>query len=145
MNIFLSIDQSKNKLKLNTKVKKGNLLLELVIAFAIFSILSISVWSILSTSLKVRNDNNKILKEIESLKIIIKELQVNTTYEEVIKKGRDNKISILEIENIKEVKKYIDKEVYENLSLQIEMIAEGQIEIIIPVSGNDELRISKYR
>lgn len=145
MNIFLSIDQSKNKLKLNTKIKKGNLLLELVIAFAIFSILSISVWSILSTSLKVRNDNNKILKEIESLKIIIKELQVNTTYEEVIKKGRDNKISILEIENIKEVKKYIDKEVYENLSLQIEMIAEGQIEIIIPVSGNDELRISKYR
>lgn len=145
MNIFLNIKQSKNKLKLNTKVKKGNLLLELVIAFAIFSILSISVWSILSTSLKVRNDNNKTLKEIESLKIIIKELQVNTTYEEVIKKSRDNKISILEIENIKEVKKYIDKEVYENLSLQIELIGENQIEMVVPVSGKKELRISKYR
>lgn len=143
--MFLNIDQIKSVSKFKSRKVKGNLLLELVVGFAVLSILLVSIWSILSTSTRVKSENNKTLKEIESLKIILKEIEVNTSYEELISKNKNNEINISDIENINVVKEYINKDIYEDLKLKIEIKNNNELEVIIPVCEKNDVRISKYK
>lgn len=143
--MFLNIDQIKSVSKFKSRKVKGNLLLELVVGFAVLSILLVSVWSILSTSTRVKSENNKTLKEIESLKIILKEIEVNTSYEELISKNKNNEINISDIENINLVKEYINEDIYEDLKLKIEIKNNNELEVIIPVCEKNNVRVSKYK
>lgn len=129
---------------LSIRNKKGNILIEVIVGFMIFSVLVVAVFNGYDSYLKIKKTNKINEKAIDYVGILGKEIKFNTTYLQLnrLEKNRDYYIDNVDLdeligkENISELLSISLPSDEEYCKLIVTNISEDKLKIIITYVNN---------
>lgn len=138
---------------LSVRNKKGNILIELIIGFMIFSILVVAVFSGYDSYLKMKKRNKVREKAIDYVGTIGKEIKFNSTYIQLnrLEKSRDyyidniNLHDLISKENISELLSFSLPSDEEYCKLIVSSISEDKLKITITYVNNINMNFNYTR